>query len=118
MTTLVQPLMSLFISVLILRKVVSSCRIFTPHSLLHTSPLPHISTPSNMSSSTPTSTGRSYYDGDVDFDVLAAKDPDFAALCKVAKDKRWVDFQNPKVVQYVCFHRPWPLTIADTNTDS
>ncbi|RMZ17321.1 hypothetical protein D0860_00457 [Hortaea werneckii] len=42
--------------------------------------------------------GRHYYEGDVDFDVLAAKDPEFAAICKVSKNKRWVDFQDPKVV--------------------
>ena len=44
--------------------------------------------------------GRDYYEGDVDFDVLAAKDPEFAAICKISKNKRWVDFQNPKVVKY------------------
>ncbi|EMC96392.1 hypothetical protein BAUCODRAFT_70727 [Baudoinia panamericana UAMH 10762] len=43
--------------------------------------------------------GRPYYDGDVDFDALAAEDADFAAICKVSKDKRWIDFQDPKVVQ-------------------
>ncbi|KAI7335341.1 hypothetical protein KC315_g3289 [Hortaea werneckii] len=43
--------------------------------------------------------GRDYYEGDVDFDVLAAKDPEFAAICKISKNKRWVDFQNPKVVK-------------------
>lgn len=48
-------------------------------------------------------TERSYYDGDVDFDLLAAEDADFAAICKVSKDKRWVDFQDPNVVQWV----PW-----------
>ncbi|TKA73714.1 hypothetical protein B0A55_05480 [Friedmanniomyces simplex] len=48
-------------------------------------------------SSTTKSTERSYYDGDVDFDELAAKDADFAAICKVSKDKRWVDFQDPNV---------------------
>lgn len=57
-----------------------------------------------MASSSPTtttSTERSYYEGgDVDFDALAAKDDDFAAVCKVSKDKRWIDFQDPKVVQY------------------
>ncbi|KAK5135662.1 hypothetical protein LTR08_004963 [Meristemomyces frigidus] len=44
-------------------------------------------------------TERSYYDGDVDFDVLAEQDADFAAICRVSKDERWIDFQNPKVVQ-------------------
>ncbi|RMZ21018.1 hypothetical protein D0859_14970 [Hortaea werneckii] len=43
--------------------------------------------------------GRDYYEGDVDFDVLAAKDPEFAAICKTSKNKRWVDFQDPKVVK-------------------
>ncbi|KAK0321765.1 hypothetical protein LTR82_007251 [Friedmanniomyces endolithicus] len=42
---------------------------------------------------------RSYYDGDVDFDELAAEDAGFAAICNVSKDKRWVDFQDPNVVQ-------------------
>jgi len=41
----------------------------------------------------------SYYDHDVDFDVLAEHDPEFAAICKVSKDKKWVDFKDPKVVQ-------------------
>lgn len=62
-----------------------------------------------MSSSTiPTNTngGRAYYEGDVDFDVLAAKDPEFAAICKVSKNKRWVDFQDPKVVKYELRARP------------
>lgn len=45
-------------------------------------------------------TERSYYDGDVDFDALAAKDADFAAICEVSKGKRWIDFQDPKIVQY------------------
>ncbi|KAK1060813.1 hypothetical protein LTR33_012830 [Friedmanniomyces endolithicus] len=43
-------------------------------------------------------TERSYYEGDVDFDLLAAEDADFAAICKISKDKRWVDFQDPNVV--------------------
>ncbi|KAK5692209.1 hypothetical protein LTR17_025475 [Elasticomyces elasticus] len=42
---------------------------------------------------------RTYYDGDVDFDKLAAEDADFDAICKISKDKRWLDFQDPKVVQ-------------------
>ena len=42
-----------------------------------------------------------YYDGDVDFDALAKKDKDFAAISTVSKDKRRWDFQDPKVVQYV-----------------
>ncbi|RMX75906.1 hypothetical protein D0869_11201 [Hortaea werneckii] len=46
----------------------------------------------------PSMRGPAYYEGDVDFDVLAAKDPEFAAICKVSKNKRWVDFQDPKVV--------------------
>ncbi|KAK5676404.1 hypothetical protein LTS10_011217 [Elasticomyces elasticus] len=48
---------------------------------------------------TPKPTERTYYDGDVDFDKLAAEDADFSAICKISKDKRWVDFQDPKVVQ-------------------
>jgi len=42
---------------------------------------------------------RSYYDGDVDFDELAAEDAHFAAICNVSKDKRWLDFHDPNVVQ-------------------
>ncbi|KAK5112230.1 hypothetical protein LTR62_004391 [Meristemomyces frigidus] len=42
---------------------------------------------------------RPYYDGDVDFDTLATKDQDFAAICQQSKTKKWIDFQNPKVVQ-------------------
>ena len=49
--------------------------------------------------STKQHTERSYYEGDVDFDLLAAEDADFAAICKISKDKRWVDFQDPNVVQ-------------------
>jgi len=41
----------------------------------------------------------SYYNQDVDFDKLAEKDPDFAAICKVSKDKKWIDFKDAKVVQ-------------------
>ncbi|KAK4553783.1 hypothetical protein LTR86_009281 [Recurvomyces mirabilis] len=52
------------------------------------------STTANRDNST-----RSYYQGDVDFDVLAAQDPDFAALCQRSKNKRWIDFQDPEVVQ-------------------
>lgn len=56
----------------------------------------------NMSSSSNNKrTERTYYDGDVDFDRLAEHDADFAAVCEVSKDRRWIDFQNPKVVQYV-----------------
>ncbi|KAK3106785.1 hypothetical protein LTR53_018074, partial [Teratosphaeriaceae sp. CCFEE 6253] len=40
-----------------------------------------------------------YYDGDVDFDKLASQDADFDAICKVSKDRRRVDFQDPNVVQ-------------------
>ncbi|RMY69489.1 hypothetical protein D0863_06422 [Hortaea werneckii] len=52
-----------------------------------------------LSTTAESSGGRHYYEGDVDFDVLAAKDPEFAAICKVSKHKRWVDFQDPKVVK-------------------
>ncbi|KAK4955776.1 hypothetical protein LTR10_006715 [Elasticomyces elasticus] len=48
---------------------------------------------------TPKPTERTYYDGDVDFDKLAASDPDFATICQISKSKRWLDFQDPKVVQ-------------------
>ena len=40
-----------------------------------------------------------YYEHDVDFDALAEKDQDFAAICKISKDKRWIDFKDPNVVQ-------------------
>ena len=42
-----------------------------------------------------------YYDKDVDFDELAEKDPDWAAVCKSAKQTKWIGFQDPKVVLYV-----------------
>lgn len=42
---------------------------------------------------------RSYYDVDVDFAELAEQDPDFAAISKVSKERRFVDYQNPAVVQ-------------------
>ncbi|RMX97625.1 hypothetical protein D0868_10545 [Hortaea werneckii] len=54
---------------------------------------------SSSATATNSSGGRAYYEGDVDFDVLAAKDHEFAAICKVSKNKRWVDFQDPKVVK-------------------
>ncbi|KAI7165866.1 siroheme synthase middle domains-like protein, partial [Hortaea werneckii] len=31
----------------------------------------------------------------------ACVDPEFAAICKVSKNKRWVDFQDPKVVKHL-----------------
>ncbi|WPG98099.1 Hypothetical protein R9X50_00088500 [Acrodontium crateriforme] len=40
-----------------------------------------------------------YHNGDVDFDELAAHDQAFAAICKGAKTRRWIDFKDPKVVQ-------------------
>lgn len=40
-----------------------------------------------------------YYSRDVDFDVLAKHDADFAAISKSAKQDGWIDFHNPKVVQ-------------------
>ncbi|KAK3651077.1 hypothetical protein LTR56_005841 [Elasticomyces elasticus] len=49
--------------------------------------------------STPKPAERTYYDGDVDFDKLAAEDADFSAICQISKSKRWLDFQDPKVVQ-------------------
>lgn len=62
---------------------------------------------SSSTTATNSSGGRAYYEGDVDFDVLAAKDPEFAAICKVSKNKRWVDFQNPKVVKYELRAHPY-----------
>ena len=46
-----------------------------------------------------TSRSMAYYEHDVDFDALAEKDKDFAAICKVSKVKNWIDFKDPKVVQ-------------------
>lgn len=43
--------------------------------------------------------GRAYYDGDVDFDALARKDADFAAISQAGKERRRIDFQDPHVVQ-------------------
>jgi 23S rRNA (adenine1618-N6)-methyltransferase len=39
-----------------------------------------------------------YYAQDVDFDDLAARDPEWAAICKTSKAIRWLDFQDPKIV--------------------
>lgn len=73
---------------------------------------------SSSSANTSKPTARSYYEGDVDFDTLAAKDSDFASICKISKDKRWIDFQDPKVVQYAP-PRPAKLRVhADNMTDS
>jgi hypothetical protein len=41
---------------------------------------------------------RGYYAQDVDFDDLAKRDPDWAAICKQGKETKWIDFQDPKVV--------------------
>lgn len=40
------------------------------------------------------------YDVEIDFDVLAIRDADFAKIYDAADDK--IDFRNPKAVQYVC----------------
>ncbi|CAK4031100.1 hypothetical protein DOTSEDRAFT_42114 [Lecanosticta acicola] len=40
-----------------------------------------------------------YYERDVDFDDLAKRDPNFAAISKQGKQKAFIDFQNPKIVQ-------------------
>lgn len=42
-----------------------------------------------------------YYERDVDFDDLAKQDPDFAAISQHGKRKGFIDFQNPKIVQFV-----------------
>jgi hypothetical protein len=42
-----------------------------------------------------------YYAKDVDFDQLAKNDPDFAAIAQPAKQKGFINFKDPKVVQYV-----------------
>ena len=39
-----------------------------------------------------------YYAQDVDFDDLANRDPEWAAVCKAAKESRWLDFKDPKIV--------------------
>ena len=39
-----------------------------------------------------------YYAQDVDFDDLAARDPEWAAICKTSKATRWLDFQDPAIV--------------------
>lgn len=44
-----------------------------------------------------------YYERDVDFDALAKQDADFAAIAQSAKTKGFIDFQNPKIVQYISF---------------
>lgn len=41
-----------------------------------------------------------YYERDVDFDALAKDDPEFAAVAVIAKSKGFIDFQNPRIVQY------------------
>ena len=35
----------------------------------------------------------------VDFDDLAKNDPEWAAISKSAKEAKWLDFQDPKVVR-------------------
>ncbi|KAK5175513.1 uncharacterized protein LTR77_000652 [Saxophila tyrrhenica] len=39
-----------------------------------------------------------YYAQDVDFDDLAKRNPDWAAVCETARKSKWIDFQDPKVV--------------------
>lgn len=35
----------------------------------------------------------------VDFDDLAEHDPEWAAISKSAKDAKWLDFKDPRVVR-------------------
>ena len=42
-----------------------------------------------------------YYTQDVDFDDLAKRDPEWADICKSAKQSKWIDFQDPNIVLYV-----------------
>ena len=39
-----------------------------------------------------------YYAQDVDFDDLASRDPEWAAICKTSKASQWLDFKDPKIV--------------------
>lgn len=45
---------------------------------------------------------KSEYALNVDFDELAKDDPEWAAISKSAKDAKWLDFKDPKVVRYAC----------------
>lgn len=36
---------------------------------------------------------------DVDFDDLAEHDPEWAVISKTAKEAKWLDFQDPKVIR-------------------
>ncbi|KAH9812659.1 siroheme synthase [Teratosphaeria destructans] len=85
-----------------------SCVIFsTPaaNSSMQYITLPAASPPPTSTNMTPpTSTtpgGRPYYEGDVDFDKLAAHDAAFAAITKLGKQQRKIDFQNPDVLQHL-----------------
>lgn len=42
-----------------------------------------------------------YYERDVDFDDLAKRDPEFAEISQHGKRNGFIDFQDPKIVQYV-----------------
>ena len=53
-----------------------------------------------MSQPSSSDQNRQYYAQDVDFEDLASRDPEWAAICKTAKEARWIDFQDPKTVLY------------------
>ncbi|KAF2771920.1 hypothetical protein EJ03DRAFT_11316 [Teratosphaeria nubilosa] len=53
------------------------------------------------SPTSPNPGGRPYYEGDVDFDQLAAHDAAFAAIILPAKQQRKIDFQNPDVLHHL-----------------
>jgi 23S rRNA (adenine1618-N6)-methyltransferase len=41
---------------------------------------------------------RDYYAQDVDFDDLASRDPEWAAICEAAKESNQLNFRDPKIV--------------------
>ncbi len=65
---------------------------------------PHINfnlTAMSQLSQTPATNQKPYYAQDVDFEDLAKRDPDWAAICKTSKQTKWIDFQDPKILLYV-----------------
>ena len=41
---------------------------------------------------------KGYYAQDVDFDDLAQRNPEWAAICRTGKNTKWLDFKDPKIV--------------------
>ena len=39
-----------------------------------------------------------YYAQDIDFDDLANRDDDWAAITKTGKETKWIDFQDPQIL--------------------